>query len=238
MHGISTKKYSAMTKKEARELFIDYMYGGLDINTQQKLEKVIGKYPELKTELEGLMETRKVLQQMPVEQPKKQIVIMEPISKHSSIKNWWTHLQSFLTPQSTFGRYGTALASFALFFMLIGSLTDMNLSWDNEGFSISYGKQVPQQTGYTAEQVEMLIEKIQAENSALFVQILEANQQQQDYKIKQALNGFATYFDEQRTADLQLIDYNLSNLQESTYDRFYQTDRVINQIIQTANLNR
>ena len=71
-----------MTKDEARELFIDFMYSELDIDTQQKLELAILQYPDLKKEFDGLIETRKVLQQMPVENPEGRIMMMEPSSAY------------------------------------------------------------------------------------------------------------------------------------------------------------
>jgi len=227
-----------MTKDEARELFIDYMYGGLDIETQQKLETFIGKHPELKEELDGLMETRQVLQEMPVESPKEQIVIMEPSTAYSSFRNWWENMLSYLTPRSGFGRFGVAIASFVFLFILTGSLTNMNLNMQDGDFSISFGEQAPAQVGYSAAQVEMIINQVQAENAELVSQIVEAAQEQQEVQFEQTLASFAAYLDDQRTSDLELIDFSLTNLEETTYNRFVQTDQVLGEIIQTVSLNR
>ena len=227
-----------MTKDEARELFIDYMYGGLDIDTQQKLESFVGQHPDLKEELDGLMETRQVLQQMPVENPKEQIVIMEPSSAYSSFRNWLENVLSYLTPRSGFGRFGVAIASFVFLFIITGSLTDLNIKMEGSEFSISFGEQTPAQVGYTAAQVEMLINQVQNENAALVSQIVEAAQDQQETQFQQTLASFAEYLDEQRTSDLQLIDYSLTSLEETTYNRFVQTDQVLGEIIETVSLNR
>lgn len=227
-----------MTKDEARELFIDYMYGGLDIDTQQKLEAFVSEHPDLRDELDGLMETRQVLQQMPVENPKEQIVIMEPSSAYSSFRNWVENVLSFLTPRSGFGRFGVAIASFVFLFIITGSLTDMNLQMQGGEFSISFGEQTPEQIGYTSAQVEMLINQVQNENAALVAQIVEAAQEQQEEQFELTLASFAEYLDEQRTSDLQLIDYSLTSLEETTYNRFIQTDQVLGEIIETVSLNR
>ncbi len=227
-----------MTKDEARELFIDYMYGGLDIDTQQKLEAFVGEHPDLKEELDGLMETRQVLQQMPVENPKEQIVIMEPSSAYSSFRNWMENVLSYLTPRSGFGRFGVAMASFVFLFIITGSLTDMNLQMDDGKFSISFGEQTTAPVGYSVAQVEMLINQVQAENAALVAGIVEAAQEQQESQFELTLASFAEYLDEQRTSDLQLIDYSLTNLEETTYNRFVQTDQVLGEIIETVSLNR
>ena len=43
--------------------------------------------------------------------------------------------------------------------------------------------------------------------------------------------------DDQRTSDLELIDYSLANFEETTYNRFVQTDAVLSEIIQTVSTN-
>ncbi len=227
-----------MTKDKARELFIDYMYGGLDIDTQNKLETFVGKHPDLKEELDGLMETRQVLQKMPVESPKEQIVIMEPSSAQSTLRNWWENLLGYLTPRSGFGRFGVAVTSFAFLFIITGSLTEMNLKLDGGEFSISFGEQAPQQVGYSAAQVELLINQVQAENAELVSQIVQAAQEQQEEQFQLTLAGFANFLEEQRTSDLEIIDYSLTSLEETTYNRFVQTDQVLGEIIETVSLNR
>ena len=230
-----------MTKDEARELLIDYMYGELDIDTQQKLELVIQHYPDLKKEFDGLMETREVLQQMPVEQPEGRIMIMEPRSTYSSFKYWLENMLSVLTPKATFSRYSLALASFVFLFALTGRLTNLNIDYQNNGFSLSFGEQLPQEIGYTADQVELLINQVQADNAQLVAEIVQAAQEQQkeqEFQFQQTLASFAEYLDEQRTSDLKLIDYSLTNLEETTYNRFYQTDQMLGEIIETVSYNR
>lgn len=227
-----------MTKDEARELLIDYMYGELDIDSQQKLELMIQQNPDLKKEFDGLMETREVLQQMPVEQPEGRIIIMEPRSTYSSFKYWLENMLSVLTPKSTFSRYSLALASFVFLFALTGRLTNLNIEYQNNGFSLSFGEQLPQEIGYTADQVELLINQVQADNAQLVAEIVQAAQEQQEFQFQQTLASFAEYLDEQRTSDLKLIDYSLTNLEETTYNRFYQTDQMLGEIIETVSYNR
>lgn len=163
---------------------------------------------------------------------------MEPSSAYSSFRNWVENVLSFLTPRSGFGRFGVAIASFVFLFIITGSLTDMNLQMQGGEFSISFGEQTPEQIGYTSAQVEMLINQVQNENAALVAQIVEAAQEQQEEQFELTLASFAEYLDEQRTSDLQLIDYSLTSLEETTYNRFIQTDQVLGEIIETVSLNR
>lgn len=227
-----------MTKDEARELFIDYMYGGLDIDTQQQLEAFVQQHPDLKDELDGMMETRQVLQQMPVESPTEQFVMMEPEAVKSSfrvaIENFW----AALSPKSGFGRAGFAIASFVFLFIITGSLTNLNFSMQDGEIFLRFGEQPPAQVGYSAAQVEMIINQVQAENAELVAEIVQAAQEQQESQFQQTLASFASYLDEQRTSDLELIDYSLANLQETTYNRFVQTDQVLGEIIETVSYNQ
>ncbi len=227
-----------MTKDKARELFIDYMYGGLDIDTQNQLEAFVQQHPDLKEELDGMMETRQMLQQMPVESPTEQFVMMDPASAKSSFRNMLENLWSALKPTSGFGRFGVAVASFVFLFIITGSLTNLNFSMQDGEISLRFGEQPPAQIGYTAAQVELLINQVQAENAELMADFVQAAQEQQEAQFQQTLASFASYLEEQRNSDLELIDYSLANLQETTYNRFVQTDQVLGEIIETVSLNR
>ena len=227
-----------MTKEEARELFIDFMYGGLDIDTQQQLEAFVQQHPDLKDELDGMMETRQVLQQMPVESPTEQFVMMDPAVAKSSFRSSFEKLWTALSPKSGFGRAGFAVASFVFLFIITGSLTNLNFSMQDGEIFLRFGEQPPAQVGYSAAQVEMIINQVQAENAELVAEIVQAAQEQQESQFQQTLASFASYLDEQRTSDLELIDYSLSNLQETTYNRFVQTDQVLGEIIETVSYNQ
>jgi D-mannonate dehydratase len=227
-----------MTKDEARELFIDYMYGGLDIDKQQQLEAFVKQHPDLKDELDGMMETRQVLQQMPVESPTEQFVMMDPAVAKRSFRSSFEKLWAALSPTSGFGRFGVAVASFVFLFIITGSLTNLNFSMQDGEVSLRFGEQSPAQVGYSAAQVEMIINQVQAENAELVAEIVQAAQEQQESQFQQTLASFASYLDEQRASDLELIDYSLSNLQETTYNRFVQTDQVLGEIIETVSYNQ
>ncbi|MEQ9309043.1 MAG: hypothetical protein RLN90_06275 [Balneolaceae bacterium] len=227
-----------MTKDEARTLFMDYLYGELDTEQAQKLELFINKHDDLKQEFEELTETRSILSHLPVQSPAEQFVIMESEKETSSSNSgWWSKLQSFLIPQSGFGRAGFAIATFVFLFFVMGAFTNMNLSMGDGGFSITFGEQPPVQTGYTAAQVEMIITQVQQENAQLINEYVLASQEQQELQFQQTLAAFANYIDDQRESDIELFNYSLSSLEETTYNRFRQTDQVLGEIIQTVNTN-
>ena len=226
-----------MTKEQARDLFIDYMYGELDLDMQKKLEAMLDQHPDLKAELDGLMETREVLVHLPVQEPKEQFVLLEPEQPEPESKRWINTLLDFLKPQSGVGRFGIAMASFAFLFLALGSISNMNMSVKDGNFELSFGEQVNTPTGYSAAQVEMLISQVRQENAELVSQMVLAAQEQQELQFEQTLASFAEYLDDQRATDLELIDYSFANFQETTYDRFVQTDAVLSEIIQTVSTN-
>lgn len=227
-----------MTKDEARTLFMDYLYGELDADQTRKLELFINQHEDLKQEFDALTETRSLLQHLPVQSPQEQLVIMAAEKESSSPKeSFWTKLSTLFIPQSGFGRAGFAMATFVFLFFVMGAFTNMNLSTGNSGFSITFGEQPPVQTGYTAAQVEMIINQVQQENAQMISDYILVAQEQQDVQFQQTLSTFAQYLDTRRESDLELFNYSLTSLEENTYNRFRQTDQVLGEIIQTVSTN-
>ena len=225
-----------MTKEEARILFMDLMYGELSKDKASELQFFIEQHADLKQEFEELSGAKSILQHLPVQSPSEQLVIME--SNREPSKHWFSALFDSLIPVSTFAKTGFALASFVLLVFVLGSFTKMAVRTGENGFSITFGEQALVQTGYTAAQVELIINQVQQENAILVNEIVWAAQEQQELQFQQAFASFADYLNEQRNTDLQLINYGLINLEETTYNRFRQTDQVLGEIIQTVSTNK
>lgn len=227
-----------MTKEEARILLMDYMYGELEAHQAKELELFISQHDDLKQELEELTETRSMLQHLPVQSPQEQLVIMEPSAEtNTRSSDWWERFKTALSPQAGFARTSFAIAGFVFLFVITGALTNMNVSIGDKGFSMTFGEQPAAQVGYTPSQVELIINQVQKENAQLVNQIVLAAQEQQEEQFQQTLATFAQYIDDQRATDLELMNYSLSSLEETTYNRFRQTDQVLGEIIQTVSTN-
>lgn len=227
-----------MTKEEARILLMDYMYGELEADQAKELELFISQHDDLKQELEELTETRSMLQHLPVQSPQEQLVIMEPSAEtNTRSSDWWERFKTALSPQAGFARTSFAIAGFVFLFVITGALTNMNVSIGDKGFSMTFGEQPAAQVGYTPSQVELIINQVQKENAQLVNQIVLAAQEQQEEQFQQTLATFAQYIDDQRATDLELMNYSLSSLEETTYNRFRQTDQVLGEIIQTVSTN-
>ncbi len=227
-----------MTREEAQILLMDYIYGELNEEQSRELKRFLESDPELKQEFEELSQTRSMLQHLPVQSPAEQLVIMEPETTSSSpSESWWSKLSSLLIPQSGFAKAGFAMATFVFMFFVMGSLTNMNITTGDDGFKMTFGEQPPVQTGYTAAQVEMIINQVQQENAEMINEYVLAAQEQQEAQFVQTLATFAQYLDNRRESDLELFNYSLTSLEETTYDRFRQTDQVLGEIIQTVSTN-
>jgi len=201
-------------------------------------DSFISKHNDLKQEFEELSGTRSLLQHLPVQSPLEQLVIMEPEKEASKTPGkWWSSLSSLLLPQSSFGRTGFAMATFVFLFFMMGAFTNMNFSIGEGGFNLTFGEVQSAQTGYTAAQVEMIINQVQQENAQLINEYVLAAQEQQELQFQQTLSTFAQYFDDQRESDIELFNYSLTSLEETTYNRFQQTDQVLGEIIQTVSTN-
>ncbi len=227
-----------MTREEAQILLMDYIYGELGEEQSHELELFLKADNELRQEFEELTQTRSMLQHLPVQNPAEQLVIMEPDKETSSTsESWWNNLSSLLIPQSSFGKAGFAMATFVFLFFVMGAFADMNISAGGDGFTMTFGELPPAQTGYTAAQVEMIINQVQQENAEMINEYVLAAQEQQEAQFEQTLSTFAQYLDNRRESDLELFNYSLTSLEETTYDRFRQTDQVLGEIIQTVSTN-
>lgn len=222
-----------MNKETARSLFMDYLYDELEDDQRKELETYLSQNPELKKELDELGDVRSMLQHLPVQDPAEQIIMVEP--ERSGFQDWWNTLIESWIPGSGFVRAGFALASVLILFVVMGAFTKMNISINNNGFELAFGeKQEVVQQGFTAEQVDYLLQQMREENALMVSEAVQAVQQTQDEKLEQTLINFADYVEEQRRSDLRMISSGLTSMEETYYDRFRQTDQVLGELIQTV----
>lgn len=230
--GISTKRFLIMTKEDARLLFMDYMYGELDPNQEQKLLSYISQHDDLQQELEELTEAKSLLQHLPVESPKEQLVIMEP--ETNTTTHWWKGLLSSLIPTSTFARTSFGLVASVFLFVILAASTDLNVSLNDNGFNLAFGEPQTVQQGFSPEQVQLIVDQVQRQNAQMVNQIVTDAQVQQNLLLDETLEGFANYLEDQRNYDLQQITRGITSLEQNTFNRFRQTDQVLGELIQTV----
>lgn len=222
-----------MNKETARSLFMDYLYDELEQDQRKELETYLSQNPELKKELDELGSVRSMLQHLPVQDPAEQIVMVEP--NQSGFQDWWNELIENWIPKNGFVRAGFAMTSLLILFVVMGAFTNMNVSFNDNGFELAFGeKQEIVQQGFTVEQVDYLLQQMREENALMVSEAVQAVQRSQDEKLEQTLINFADYVEEQRRSDLRMISSGLTSMEETYYDRFRQTDQVLGELIQTV----
>jgi len=219
-----------MNDQLARSLFMDYLYDEISAKDKERLENYLETRPSLQEELDKLQQTRKMLQQLPAAEPDRKLLVMEP--RKRSFSQWWKEAQN-LMPQTIWGKSGFAIAASLILLLLIGSVAKIHISSTDAGYSVSLGYQPVVNEGLSARQVEALITQIRSENAAMLDEYAETLQRQNREQLQQLVQ----YVDQQRMQDLQLIDYNLNQVQQANSYRWQEANRFLGEVLQNISLN-
>jgi hypothetical protein len=134
-------------------------------------------------------------------------------------------------------------AAFALvLFMVVGFATNLNVQYGEDGLAVSMSFFPPEpvqaiSTTEINEQTIALLREFQLQQTALFAEILAQERTEQQNQIKELLMDHATMIENRRMIDLQLIQYELENMQERNDSRLYRTDRVLYELLETLSYN-
>lgn len=217
-----------MNHELARSFFMDYLYDEIEQEDKQRLENYLEKHPALRQELEELQETRTLLRQMPLAEPGRQLMMMEP--RERSFSRWLGQAKNLL-PQSGFGKLGLAAAAGLILLLFAGSAARLHIDVADTGFSVSMGYNPVVNEGLTARQAQALLDQIREENTALMTEYARTIQQENQQQLQQVVR----YVQQQRINDLQLIDQNLDQLQQTHNYRWLQTNRFLGEMLQNVN---
>lgn len=219
-----------MNDQLARSLFMDYLYEEIAHKDKQRLEAYLEEHPALQAELDKLQQTRSLLRQMPEEQPSQKLLMMEP--RKRSFHQWWQEAR-YLLPQSFWGKTAFAAAAGFILLMVIGSVAKVHVATTDFGYSISLGYQPVVNEGLSIQQTEVFIDQIRQENAAMLTEYAESMNRQNEQQIRQVVQ----YFEQQRMNDLQLIDQNLTQLQQANSYRWQQANRYLGEVLHNVSLN-
>ncbi len=216
-----------MNEQWARSLFMDYLYDEIDPGDKQKLEQFLKEHPSLQKELHSLRQTHLKLQQMPDIEPAPRLLVVE--SQRRSLRQWLQDAKSLL-PRTAVGKTGFALALSLLLLFFAGSVARVHIAFTDNGASISLGYTPVINEGLTQQEAQALIQQNQQEQAALLSDYTQAMNQQYDAQLQQVIQ----YLEQQRLEDLQLIGQNMEQLQHHTYYRWNQTNRFLDEVLQTV----
>lgn len=219
-----------MNDQLARSLFMDYLYEEIANEDKLRLESYLKEHPALQAELDNLQQTRSLLRQMPEELPSQKLLMMEP--RKRTFSQWWQEVR-YLLPQSFLGKTAFAAAAGFMLLMVVGSIAKVHVATTDSGYSISLGYQPVINEGLSVQQTEALIDQIRRENAAMLTDYAESMNRQNEQQMRQVVQ----FFEQQRMNDLQLIDQNLTQLQQANSYRWQQANRYLGEVLQNVSLN-
>ncbi len=218
-----------MNDQLARSLFMDYLYDEITDTEKQKLESYLAENPHLRKELDEFRQTRSLLQKMPVQEPDRKLLMLDP--NQNSFSQWWQDARTLL-PQTLLGKAGFAIAAGLVLLLLVSSVAKLHIETSEAGIAVSFGHS-PTVDEISAEHAEMLFNRMQEENAIMMAEYMETINQQNQDQLQQVVN----YFQRQRVNDLQLVNQTLNELQQTTDYRLQQTNRFLGQMLQNASYN-
>lgn len=226
-----------MNKNEARSLIMEYLYDEMNQTDKENFEQILSDSPDLQKELKEMQDTRNLLGQLTSADTEEQPSLFE--DRSAKPNNRWNSIRKTLIPGSNSGRVFLAAAAVLLISFLLASIVNLTVSTTGNGLTISFGS-IPQaeQSGFSDEEVALLIEEVQRENAILATQLIEQAQAKQAEQFEDVMRNVVSYFEEQRMKDLQLVDNGISRLEEETYNRFRQTDEALVDLIYAINLQQ
>lgn len=219
-----------MNKKEARILFMDYIYGEIDKNQRSKLEKHLDEHPELRDELAELQETSNIIRKIPVEEPAHRLIVVDP--KDKGFSQWYRDAKVILMPKTVLAKTVLGLAAMLLIVFLFASFARFQVTSTDNGWTVAFGSAPAViQQGVDEDVINELISQMQQENLLLISTLMEESQQQNEEQLQEAVGAILEYMQEQRRMDLQLVGRGLAEIEEENYYRYLQTNETLGELI-------
>lgn len=217
-----------MNHELARSLFMDYLYDEIEDGDRKRLEHYLEEHPDLRTELDELQSTRKLLQRMPLAEPERQLMVVEP--RKRSFSQWLGDAKKLL-PQSGLAKFGMAVAASLILLLMVGSAARLHLDVTQSGFTVNMGYRPTVNRGLDADETRELITRIQEQNSALLADYAATIRQENRQQLQQVVR----YIEQQRLDDLQLIEHNLDQMYQANSYRWQQTNQFLGEFLQNVN---
>ena len=221
-----------MNKKEARALFMDYLYGEMDKNKQLELEAFLEEHPNLRDELGELQETRSMIRNLPLEEPAHRLLVVSP--GEGRFKTWYRDARQILLPQSALGRTTLAMAALLLIAFLFASLARVQITATDGNWAIVFGTGQPEvEQGIDEEALNEILSRMRQENLILVSTLMEETQQQNEAQLIEAVSVILEYMEAQRRQDLRLVGKGLAEIEEENYHRYIQTNETLGELLYT-----
>lgn len=206
---------------------MDYLYDEIEEHEKQQLEEYLLNHPDLRKELDELQTTRELLQQMPLAEPDRQLMVVEPGKR--TFSQWVSDARNLL-PRSGFGKFGWAVAAGLILLLIVGSAAKLHLDVSDSGFSVSLGQSPVENEAVSDNQTRELLNQFQQQNSALMEQYAETIRQENQQQLQQVVR----YIQQQRVEDLKLIEQNMDQIYQANSYRWMQTNQFLGEVLQNV----
>lgn len=216
---------------------MEYLYDEMNQTEKKNFEQILNESPELQKELKEMQDTKNLLGLLTSADTEEKPSLFEDRSARPN--NRWNNIRKKLIPGLYSGRTFVAAAAVLLVSILLASILNLTIKTIDNGVIIAFGS-IPQaeQSGFSDEEVALLIEQVQRENAIFATQLIEQAQARQAEQFEDVMRNVVSYFEEQRMKDLQLVDNGIARLEEETYNRFRQTDEALVDLIYAINVQQ
>ena len=225
-----------MKKKYSPEEIIDYLNGLMSDSDRTDIELAMKQDESLRMEINELVLMRTKLADTSNVNPPS--INPESIIRRSK-KDWRK------TAYQTV-RYA---AMFLITLIVIGSLSNINIQYDDSGMQLSMSVW-PEQPPTVIETIQgerddsvspetiALLQEFQKQQAQLVADIIEKDRADQRQQIQELFSEYATMIENRRMIDMELIQYELDNIAQRTDTRQKQTDLVLGSLLESISLNK
>ena len=225
-----------MKKKYSPEEIIDYLNGLMSDSDRTDIELAMKQDESLRMEINELISIRKKLAETSLVNPP--TISPDSIIRRSK-KDWRKTVYQTV-------RYA---AMFLITLIVIGSLSNINIQYDDSGMQLSMSVW-PEQPPTVIETIQgerddsvspetiALLQEFQKQQAQLVADIIEKDRADQRQQIQELFSEYATMIENRRMIDMELIQYELDNIAQRTDTRQKQTDLVLGSLLESISLNK
>lgn len=222
-----------MTCEEAKKYFMDYLYQEIDDEHQELVEAHLNACNACRDEIAALKSTSDILQSYEALDPKLNLIFVK------ESRTVWQKLREKVRDYVSSGEHwGRRLAYGLAIILIVFSLINMEISWENGHFSLKTSlwphaeKEQAQQSAITKNN---LIE-FQKDQILLMNQLIEASEAKQRRELILTLADFTQELEHRRQSDLMLVGTSMEQLQLQTNQRLQLTNESINGLFKLINV--
>ncbi|MFC1563115.1 anti-sigma factor family protein [candidate division KSB1 bacterium] len=207
-----------------KEDLVAFFYNELDKENTEMLKEHIKVCSECREEIASFTKERNILKEWRVDVPKMEFAFIE--EKRSLITKIKELLK--LRPIKAI-RIGYSFGGILALVLIILSLINFEFNYDESGISLSmslFGR------GETVEReyIQSLMES-QQESIGLVFQVIAENDEKLKAERDIIISQLIREVQEQREADMQLIEQNISRFSTITAEKFKQNDELIGRLV-------